>query len=125
MTSVESTADHNPAGSTRQAANDQCLQVQGEIWRAVAAADRRGNLSLRDETRRIAKAFPASGYSPQDIKDALVFAAVDIGVAIEIAPAAQPSAPVIDVRALLRGKGRRMRKASRKAAAPALQEVPA
>ena len=140
MTRVESISPHNlakdpgpdrnhgPARNTREAANDQCLQVQGEIWRAVTEAGRSdGNLSLRAETRRIAKAFPTSGYSPQDIKDALVFAAVDVGVAVAIAPPAEPSArasaPVIDVRALLRGNRKRTRKIPRKAATLSLQEA--
>ncbi len=94
---------------------EQCLLIQDEIWRIVSDAERHDScLSVTREARNIADAFPASGLSEQNIIDALVFAAVDIGVAVEIAkPATRPAQrPTIVVPGLLALVGGRRKAAN-------------
>jgi hypothetical protein len=105
VTSVSS-VPQNAIVDARIEANDQCLLVQAEVWRAVAEAVRsETSLSLSHQAQRIASAFPASGYSRQDIKDALVFAAVDAGAVVDIAPPARADV-LIEVKSLIRAAGR-------------------
>ncbi len=74
---------------------EQCLLVQDEIWRIVSnAAHSNSRLSLGKQARKIASGYPATGFSLQNITDALVFAAVDCGVAFEVAsPAPRQAIP--------------------------------
>ncbi len=74
---------------------EQCLLVQDEIWRIVSNAARsKARLSLSKQAQKIAGGYPAAGLSPQTIADALVYAAVDCGVAFEIArPAPRQAIP--------------------------------
>jgi hypothetical protein len=74
---------------------EQCLLVQDEIWRIVSnAAHSNSRISLGKQARKIASSFPATGFSLQSITDALVFAAVDCGVAFEVAtPAPRQAIP--------------------------------
>jgi hypothetical protein len=131
VTSVSSVPAEISADDQRTGVSGQCLLVQEEIWRVVSEAGQaQTSLPLSQEARRIANAFPASGYSLKDIEDALVFAAVDEGVMLEIRPAAR-EVPFIEVRSLLRAAGRlRGRRSGRgvkkpPAAEAALQAAPA
>ena len=77
---------------------EQCVLVQDEVWRIVSEAARDGaRLSLSRQAKAIAKAFPDAGVTSDLVADALVFAAVDRGVAIE----ARRSMPAIDVPGIL------------------------
>jgi hypothetical protein len=74
-------------GSEEGVPIEQCLLVQEEIWRVVSDVARtETRLSLEKQARKIAGVFPAADLSPESIVDALVFAAVDFGVAVEPAP---------------------------------------
>ena len=85
---------------------EQCLLVQDEIWRIVADAARSGSrLSLGKQARRIAGNYPAAGLALQSIMDALVYAAVDCGVAFEVAGSA--ARPTIDVPGLFAFVGKK------------------
>lgn len=107
MTSVSSVPAKARKADAKSGANEQCLLVQEEIWRVVSEAGQAAtSLPLSQEARRIANASPASGYSLKDIEDALVFAAVDEGVLLEIRPPAAREVPFIEVRSLLRAAGR-------------------
>ena len=60
------------------------LRVQESVWRMVQAAYESGSsLVVVNAATEIGKAHPNAGLSDRDIADALVFAAVDHGVAIE------------------------------------------
>jgi hypothetical protein len=99
--------------------------VQEEIWRVVSeAAQVQASLPLGREARRVANAFPASGYSLKDIEDALVFAAVDEGVVVEARPPVAREVPFIEVRSLLRAAGRlRTKKGGRREKKPLAAEA--
>jgi hypothetical protein len=74
---------------------EQCLLVQQEIWRIVTGVSRSKTLlPLAAQARRIAGLFPASGFTKENVADALVFAAVDSGVGVEVrvSPRQQPVA---------------------------------
>jgi hypothetical protein len=78
---------------------EQCLLVQDEIWRIISEAARTGTrLSLNKQSEKIASGYSAAGFSPENIADALVFAAVDCGVAFEV-PLPAPR-PALDMPAL-------------------------
>ena len=63
---------------------EQCLLIQEEIWRVVADAERRGaSICAGTVARNIESAFSASGLSSRHIADAVIYAAVDAGVAVE------------------------------------------
>jgi hypothetical protein len=115
VTSVSSVSAQDKVDAARIGVDDQCLHVQGAIWVTVSeAAVNDKSLSLGDEAKRIARAHPASGYSRQDIEDALVFAAVDEGVAFDIASSDSMHDPIADFRSLWRGAGRRRTKKGRR-----------
>lgn len=115
MTSVSSVSAQDKVDAARVGINDQCLLVQDAIWVAVSeAAVNDKSLPLGDEAHRIARTYPASGYSRQDIEDALVFAAVDEGVAVDIDSSGLIQHPIADFRALWRGAGRRRTKKARR-----------
>jgi hypothetical protein len=92
---------------------EQCLLVQDEIWRVVSEAASNGvRLSLSGVAQKIASAFPAAGLTLQNVADALVYAAIEYGVAFEPRPkpVRQPTVrnvPSIDVPGLLAFVGRR------------------
>jgi hypothetical protein len=91
--------------------------VQDAIWVAVSeAAVNDKSLPLGDEAHRIARAYPASGYSRQDIEDALVFAAVDEGVVVDMGLSGPMQDPIAEFRSLWRGAGRRRTKKARRRA---------
>jgi hypothetical protein len=72
-------------GSETGAPVEQCVLVQEEVWRAVLDAARSdAPLSLGKQVRKIARGLPAAGFSARDIADALIYAAVDRGVAVEV-----------------------------------------
>jgi hypothetical protein len=126
VTSVSSVGFQNATVDARAGANDQCLLVQEEIWRAVSeAAGKEASLSLSHQAQRIASAFPASGYSRRDIEDALVFAAVDEGAVVEIGPPARAKVPLIEVSSLIRVAGRlRSKRGGRANKEPPSADVP-
>jgi hypothetical protein len=63
---------------------EQCLLIQEEIWRVVANAEQTGaSICAGAVARKIETVFSASGLSSRDIADALIYAAVDAGVAVE------------------------------------------
>ena len=104
---------------------EQCLIVQDEIWRIVLEAARtESRLSLAQQAKRIADAFPASGLTHESISDALVFAAIDAGVMIEIRKPVTRQAPTIDVPGIFAfvGRGRKARGGQR--ARPTFAGVP-
>ena len=93
-------------GSEAGAPIEQCVLVQEEIWRAVLDAARgEAPLSLSKQVRKIARGFPAAGLSTRDIADALVYAAVDRGVAVEVTNPAPHQA--LDISGLLSLVGRK------------------
>ena len=95
-------------GSEAGSSVEQCVLVQEEIWRAVLDAARgEAPLSLSKVVRKIARGFPAAGFSTRDIADALVYAAVDRGVAFEISSRAPLG--VLDVTGLFALVGRKRR----------------
>ena len=95
-------------GSEAGSSVEQCVLVQEEIWRAVLDAARgEAPLSLSKAVRKIARGFPAAGFSPRDIADALIFAAVDRGVAVEMANPSPRGA--IDITGLFALVGRKRR----------------
>lgn len=126
MTSVSSVALPYRHADARDEANDQCLLVQDAIWRVVGEAARsQASLSLKNEAQKIASAFPESGFSRDDIKDALVFAAVDEGVVVDVGPPDRSYVPFIEIRSLIRAAGgRRTGKGGRAKKQPTGGEVP-
>ncbi len=121
MTSVSSVSSSNGHAEAGSSAGDQGLLVQAAIWRAVGEAARSGaGLSLSDEAQKIADAFPESGFSSSDIKDALVFAAVDEGAVLEVGRPQRGYVPFIEMRSMIRAaSGRRARKGRRAKDRPA------
>jgi hypothetical protein len=115
VTSVSSVSAQDKVDAARVGVNDQCLLVQDAIWVTVSeAAVNDRSLALGDEAQRIARTHPASGYSRQDIEDALVFAAVDEGVAVDIDSASLIQDPIADFRSLWRGGALRRTKKGRR-----------
>ncbi len=82
-------------GSEAEISIEQCLLVQDEIWRIVSNAARtEACLPLWKQAQKIAGGFPAADVSLQSIADALVYAAIDRGVAIEVVtPAPRQAIP--------------------------------
>ena len=77
---AEDRSGAEPSGSP----NKDCLLVQEGVWRAVEEAAGKGaSIAVLKVAEEIGGAFPRSGLSTRDIADALVFAAVDAGVAVE------------------------------------------
>ena len=75
------------------APHEQCLRVQDEIWRVVSEAVESGaSVAAGSHAARIAGKFRESGLAPRAIVDALVYAAVDAGVALEMQPPASRQA---------------------------------
>ena len=67
-----------------EVSQEQCLLIQEEIWRVVADAERSGSsICAGAVAQRIESVFSASGLSGRNIADAVIYAAVDAGVAIE------------------------------------------
>jgi len=78
----------------RIAPHEQCLRVQDEIWRVVSEAVESGaSVAAGSHAARIAAKFRESGLAPRAIVDALVYAAVDAGVALEMQPSRARPAP--------------------------------
>lgn len=120
MTGVSSVSAQDRVDATRAGAHNQCLLVQDAIWQAVSEAARSDtSLALGQQAQSIVRTYPTSGFSRQDIEDALVFAAVDEGVALDIGASAAPGVPTIEFRSLWRATGRkRYRKIGRKRTKP-------
>jgi len=88
--------------------NRQCLAVQNEIWRIVNEAARTGSgLTISRRAKSIFRAFPTAGFSVESIGDALVFAAVDAGVAVERRRRPRRQVPTISLPAFVSAVGRR------------------
>ena len=84
--------------------NRQCLAVQNEIWLIVKEAARtESGLAITRRAKSIFRAFPTAGFSVESIGDAMVFAAVDAGVAIE----RRRQVPTISLPGLVSAVGRR------------------
>ena len=67
-----------------EVSQEQCLLIQEEIWRVVADAERNGSsICAGAVAQRIESVFSASGLSSRNITDAVIYAAVDAGVAVE------------------------------------------
>ena len=76
------------------APHEQCLRVQDEIWRVVSeAAESGASVAAGSHAARIAGKFRQAGLAPQAIVDAIVYAAVDAGVALELQPSPARPAP--------------------------------
>jgi hypothetical protein len=120
VTSVSSVSAQDRVDATKAGANNQCLLVQDAIWQAVSEVARSDtSLALGQQAQSIAKTYPTSGFSRQDIEDALVFAAIDEGVAVDVSPSKSQDDPIIEFRSLWRAAGRkRQRKSGRKRAKP-------
>lgn len=68
-----------------RAARQERLLLQEEIWRLVAEADgREASFSAQRHARRLEREFPQARLSLLNITDALVYAAVDAGVVVEM-----------------------------------------
>jgi hypothetical protein len=102
---------------------EQCLLVQEEIWRIVSdVAQTDSRLSLGQHAQKVAGAFPGAGLSPTSIADALVYAAVDFGVPIEVkSPALRPAAKVQGLFGLV---GRKRKTRSGAGGRPTLAGIP-
>jgi hypothetical protein len=116
VTGVSSVARREVTAEAGAEKEEEHLFVQDEVWRVVSeASEGNASIALTQQAQRIARKFPRSGLSEQHIKDALVFAAVDGGVALEIAPAIRADVPFIEVSSLIRAAGRlRRRKGGRR-----------
>jgi hypothetical protein len=102
---------------------EQCLLVQDEIWRIVSEAARTGaRLSLKKQAEKIGSGFQSAGFSYEGIADALVFAAVDCGVAFEVALPA--SRPALDMPALFGLVSRKRKQQSDAKVRPTFGGVP-
>jgi hypothetical protein len=66
------------AGSIRSLLDDDVREI------VAAAASDGGMVRARKEARRLAKTYPASGLSEDEINDAVIRAAVSAGVAAEL-----------------------------------------
>jgi hypothetical protein len=76
-------AEDNSSKRQAGASHEQCLLIQDEIWRVVADAERSGgSICATTAVQKIEGAFASSGLSGRDIADALIYAAVDAGVAV-------------------------------------------
>jgi hypothetical protein len=107
VTGVSRVARQETIAEKGAESDSEDLIVQEEIWRVVSEASQgNGGIALTRQAQRISRKFPRSGFSEQHIKDALVFAAVDQGVALEIAPAVRADVPFIEVSSLIRAAGR-------------------
>ncbi len=116
---TSNTAESSEAG----VAVEQCLLVQEEIWRIVSdVAQTDSRLSLEQHAQKVAGAFPGAGLSPTSIADALVYAAVDFGVPIEVKSSAPRSAA--KVQGLFGLVGRRRKARSGAQGRPTLAGVP-
>lgn len=77
-------ADNRSEAETSGRSEPEYLLVQKSVWRAVEeAAGNEASIPILKTAGEIGNAFPKSGLSARDIADALVFAAVDAGVAVE------------------------------------------
>lgn len=102
---------------------EQCLLVQQEIWRIVTGASRSQSLlPLAAQAHRIAGLFPASGFTQENIADAIVFAAVDSGAALAVrTPALQQPSVAPGLFSLV---GKKRKPSGGKSARPTLAGVP-
>jgi hypothetical protein len=90
------------------------MLVQQEIWRIVSEAARTGSrVALKFEAQRIAKNHPGVGFSEQAVTDALVYAAVDTGVAFETRNGRRPTVEIPRILSLV---GKRKRASAEKPA---------
>ncbi len=102
---------------------EQSLLVQEEIWRIVSdAAETGSRLSLARTAQKIASDFPTAELSPVAITDALVFAAIEAGVAFETRLPARRHTVVVPGLIALVGGRRKSRGEGR--AQPTLAGVP-
>ena len=77
---------------------EHCLPIQDEIWRIVLNAGRlQTPLSLAEQSRKIAAMFPSAKLTPAQVADALVFAAVDAGVAFQTRALPKRQVPTIEL----------------------------
>jgi hypothetical protein len=115
MTSVRSVVSWNGRPDTRRDAEDQCRLVEDAIWRVVGeAAESETSLSVNEQAQKIVSTFPESGFSRDDIKDALVLAAIDAGAVVAVAPPDRSYVPFIEIRSMIRAASvRRSRKGGR------------
>jgi hypothetical protein len=103
---------------------EQCMLVQQEIWRIVSEAARRGaRIGLKQEAERIAREFPAEGFTVASVADAIVYAAVDCGVTFETRPKSRPTVEIPHILSLV-SKRRKPRAEKPSKARPTFAGVP-